>query len=182
MNSDERAGNDAAQLLTLALLKEHGPLTISDTTLQDVDEHMHLIEQDYDMATGVTTLRVVDQDGFREEARAGTDWPNPWDFQTITPSDEFGLATEEEEEEWRRQDVLHEDPVNHPSHYKSDSGIECIEAIRAALGHEGFVAYCRGNAMKYQWRCGDKGKPAEDLRKSAWYSNASADAIDGGSR
>jgi hypothetical protein len=24
-------------------------------------------------------------------------------------------------------------------------------------------------AVKYIWRCGDKGKPVEDLRKAIWY-------------
>lgn len=40
------------------------------------------------------------------------------------------------------------DEVNHPSHY-TNGDIECIDAIRAALGKEGFIAYCRGNAIKY---------------------------------
>lgn len=61
------------------------------------------------------------------------------------------------------------DMVNHPPHYQSDNGIECIDAIRAALGRDGFIAYCTGNAIKYQWR--DKNDRAEDLRKAAWYMN-----------
>ena len=57
------------------------------------------------------------------------------------------------------------DPVN-PSHYKQ-GGIECIDAIKAALG-EGFPDYLRGNVMKYLWRYKEKGG-IDDLRKSAWY-------------
>lgn len=68
------------------------------------------------------------------------------------------------------------DMVNHPPHYQSENGIECIDAIRAALGDDGFVAYCRGNAMKYTWR--QKIDPAEDLRKAAWYLNKAADVIE----
>ena len=64
------------------------------------------------------------------------------------------------------------DMVNHPPHYQSDSGIECIDAIRAALGSAGFIAYCRGNAMKYVWR--EKINAAEDLRKAAWYLERAA--------
>lgn len=67
------------------------------------------------------------------------------------------------------------DMVNHPSHYQSDTGIECIDAIRAALGKEGFIAYCRGNAIKYSWR--DKIDNAEDARKAAWYSNRAAEEM-----
>lgn len=67
------------------------------------------------------------------------------------------------------------DPVEHPSHYlRDDSGIECIDAIRAALGREGFIAYCKGNALKYCWRSDHKGTPAEDLRKAGWYLQRAA--------
>ena len=59
------------------------------------------------------------------------------------------------------------DMVNHPPHYGSDNGIECIEAIRAALGKEGFIAFCRGNAIKYTWR--EKADSMEDRKKAIWY-------------
>ena len=59
------------------------------------------------------------------------------------------------------------DNVNHPPHY-NQGDIECIDAIRASLGPEAFVAYCRGNAIKYLWRCEHKGG-VEDLLKAAWY-------------
>jgi hypothetical protein len=61
------------------------------------------------------------------------------------------------------------DMVNSPAHY-NQSNIECIDAIRAALGEEGFIAYCRGNAIKYNWRAGHKSDQKEDLQKAAWYS------------
>ena len=61
------------------------------------------------------------------------------------------------------------DMVNHPPHYQSDNGIECIDAIRAALGRDGFIAYCRGNAIKYLWR--DKVNNVEDRNKATWYIN-----------
>jgi len=59
------------------------------------------------------------------------------------------------------------DPVNHPAHY-TQGGIECIEAIKAALGSEGFRAYCRGNVLKYLWRTEFK-NGAQDLQKAKWY-------------
>ena len=61
------------------------------------------------------------------------------------------------------------DMVNHPPHYQSDNGVECIDAIRAALGRDGFIAYCRGNAIKYLWR--DKVDNVEDRNKATWYIN-----------
>jgi len=55
------------------------------------------------------------------------------------------------------------DQVNHPKHYNSNpSGVEAI----VVLEHMNFN---RGNAMKYIWRAGDKGKELEDLKKAQWY-------------
>jgi hypothetical protein len=62
------------------------------------------------------------------------------------------------------------DMINHPPHYNSGD-IECIDAIKSALGKEGFIAYCRGNSIKYLWRCEHKGKRIEDLKKAAFYIN-----------
>ena len=66
-----------------------------------------------------------------------------------------------------------DDPVNHPSHYCTGD-IECIDAIASALGHDGLIAFCRGNAIKYLWRAGRKGDMEEDLRKAAWYCERAA--------
>lgn len=62
------------------------------------------------------------------------------------------------------------DAVNHPKHY-TNGGIECIDAIEAALGPEGAAMFCRGNAQKYLWRAGLKGPLLEDLQKARWYLN-----------
>ena len=69
------------------------------------------------------------------------------------------------------------DPVNNPSHYTSGQ-IECIDAIREALGLDGFVTYCRGNAIKYAWRAGKKDVLAQDLRKAAWYLSRAAQELE----
>lgn len=60
------------------------------------------------------------------------------------------------------------DAINHPPHY-TKGHIECIEAIKAALGQDGFDSYCRGQVIKYLWRAGHKGSAAEDLGKADWY-------------
>lgn len=74
-----------------------------------------------------------------------------------------------------------EDIVNNPSHYTQDGEIECIDAIRAALGPAGFRAFCRGNAMKYVWRSELKtGDPITDLKKAGWYMNRAAEEADAG--
>lgn len=60
------------------------------------------------------------------------------------------------------------DAVDHPDHYTA-GGIECIDALEAALTDEQFAGFCRGNALKYLWRAGRKGDVVEDLRKASWY-------------
>ena len=61
------------------------------------------------------------------------------------------------------------DAVNHPAHYTAGS-IECIDAIESALTPEQFAGYCRGNAIKYIWRCDRKGG-TQDIQKAIWYLN-----------
>lgn len=60
-----------------------------------------------------------------------------------------------------------EKTVNHPSHY-NQGGVECIDAIRAALGKDGFEAFCIGNVIKYLWRYKHK-NGLEDLQKAEVY-------------
>ena len=59
-----------------------------------------------------------------------------------------------------------EDMVNHPPHY-NQSGIECIDAIKAATG-DGFEYYLLGNIIKYVWRYPYK-NGVEDLKKADFY-------------
>ena len=55
------------------------------------------------------------------------------------------------------------DRVNHPPHYTAHpSGVECIQVTE-------HMNFCRGNAIKYLWRAGEKGSELEDLRKARWY-------------
>ena len=61
------------------------------------------------------------------------------------------------------------DMVNKPPHYQSETGVECIEAIEAANGMDGFIAYLRGTAIKYIWRAGKKWDDVEDVEKAIWY-------------
>lgn len=54
--------------------------------------------------------------------------------------------------------------VDHPSHYNNRGiGYECIDLTR-------YQTFCVGNAIKYLWRCKDKGNPLEDLEKARWYA------------
>ena len=63
---------------------------------------------------------------------------------------------------WKNEKVKN-DPVNRPKHYTAhSSGIECIQITEC-------FNFCRGNAIKYIWRAGDKGNEVQDLEKARWY-------------
>lgn len=64
------------------------------------------------------------------------------------------------------------DPVNHPSHYTSYSGLEVIDLTEQ-------MNFCRGNAVKYICRAGKKSKETEvqDLEKAIWYLNREIERI-----
>lgn len=63
------------------------------------------------------------------------------------------------------------DPVNHPNHYQTKSGLEVIDAIRAFTEDcQGIEGYYTGNAIKYicRWK---KKNGLEDLKKARVYLN-----------
>ena len=67
------------------------------------------------------------------------------------------------------------DMVNSPPHY-NNSGIECIEAIKAMLG-SGFKYYLQGNILKYLWRYEYK-DGVQDLKKAQWYLSELIDNVE----
>lgn len=55
------------------------------------------------------------------------------------------------------------DTVDHPAYYGgADAPIECIDVVEN-------MNFCRGNAIKYLWRAGDKESEIDDLYKAKWY-------------
>jgi hypothetical protein len=63
------------------------------------------------------------------------------------------------------------DPVNHPSHYKTTSGLESIDVIDAFE-----FGFSLGNCFKYMARAKKKGSELEDLQKARWYLNHEIEA------
>lgn len=61
--------------------------------------------------------------------------------------------------------------VNHPDHYTTADGLECIEVMEQIYGIEKVKAFCQLNAFKYQWRAPHKGNQVKDLEKAQWYLN-----------
>ncbi len=65
-------------------------------------------------------------------------------------------------------DTVVVDRVNKPTHYNHNAtGIECIDAIKAATG-EHFEGYLQGNIIKYIWRYRYKNN-IEDIQKAQVY-------------
>lgn len=76
-------------------------------------------------------------------------------------------------------DETTEDPmVEHPNHYKTESGLETITVIEAFTdGLEGIEAVDTGNVIKYicRWK---KKNGLQDLKKARWYLNHLIDHIE----
>ena len=68
---------------------------------------------------------------------------------------------------WSPEDEPPAPPVDDARRY-DHGGIECIDAMRAALTPDEFRGYCKGCVLKYVWREGFKGGDA-DLAKDADY-------------
>lgn len=70
------------------------------------------------------------------------------------------------------------DNVNHPSHYKSETGLEVIDVIRAFTEDmNGLEGYYTGNVLKYMCRWKKK-NGLEDLKKARVYLNWLIDEIE----
>lgn len=67
------------------------------------------------------------------------------------------------------KDIVEQDNVNHPNHYRTGK-TECIVAMEEMLSTEEFIGYLRGNIYKYTYRYKDK-NGVEDLKKAQWYLN-----------
>lgn len=63
------------------------------------------------------------------------------------------------------------DMVNHPQHYKTETGLEAIDVIEAfTSGLDGIEAVDTANIIKYICRWHKK-NGLEDLKKAQWYLN-----------
>jgi hypothetical protein len=69
-----------------------------------------------------------------------------------------------------KDDLVKDDPVNHPRHYTA-GGVECIDAIAAALCKytDGVDAWLAGQVIKYLWRSPLKNAYKQDLGKAKFY-------------
>jgi len=68
-----------------------------------------------------------------------------------------------------KKEVVTNDPVNSPSHYKVLDDVEAIDLIRKSLTPEQWKGYCLGNIMKYRLRAGEKDALEQDINKANKY-------------
>lgn len=73
--------------------------------------------------------------------------------------------------------IPEKDNIN-PDHYKSETSLECIEAMEIIFGRDAVIDFCRCNAWKYIWRWKHK-NGEEDLEKAEWYLTRAFDMLDG---
>ena len=59
---------------------------------------------------------------------------------------------------------IEDEAVNHPKHYNQIKGVECIDVVEQ-------MCFNLANAVKYIWRCEEKGNKEQDLKKAIWYIN-----------
>ena len=70
------------------------------------------------------------------------------------------------------------DPVNHPEHYISETGLETIDVIEAfTFDLKGIEAVCTANILKYICRWKNK-NGLQDLKKAQWYLNRLIDRVE----
>ena len=73
------------------------------------------------------------------------------------------------------------DTVNHPAHYTTGCGFECIEMMEIVFGKEAVIDYCVVNAFKFIWRHKQK-NGTEDIAKAEWYLKYTCKLTEGGLR
>ena len=74
-------------------------------------------------------------------------------------------------------DLEKKDNIN-PDHYKSETSLECIEAMEIIFGRDAVIDFCVCNAWKYIWRWKNK-NGTEDLKKAKWYLQRAYNMLDG---
>lgn len=74
-------------------------------------------------------------------------------------------------------DTPESDSVNHPSHYETGAGFECIDVLLETQGTEAVKGFCLCNAMKYLYRHTRK-NGVEDIRKAKWYLDKYLELVD----
>lgn len=74
-----------------------------------------------------------------------------------------------------KEEVIHVNDYIKPSYYK-EGKYECIDVLNDILSDSGLESFCRGNVIKYLWRCKSK-NGLEDLIKAKYYLDKLIDVV-----
>lgn len=157
-------------------------------------------ENVYDLFDKVDKDVDVDEllnDTVSDELRKSMGWP-PYDDISVASKEDISKKTSSFDE-WvkglEREDLYSilsskdnksissilssKDNINHPNHYKTKSGLEAIDVIKAFTEDlKGVEAVDTANIIKYicRWK---KKNGLEDLKKAQWYLNDLIKTVEG---
>lgn len=136
-------------------------------------------------------------DTVSDELRKSMGWP-PYDDISVASKEDISKKTSSFDEwvkELKREDLYSilsskdnksissilssKDNINHPNHYKTKSGLEAIDVIKAFTEDlKGVEAVDTANIIKYicRWK---KKNGLEDLKKAQWYLNDLIKTVEG---
>ena len=161
---------------------------------------MFMNENIYDLFDKVDKDVDLDEllnDTVSDELRKSMGWP-PYDDISVASKEDISKKTSSFDEwvkELKREDLYSilsskdnksissilssKDNINHPNHYKTKSGLEAIDVIKAFTEDlKGVEAVDTANIIKYicRWK---KKNGLEDLKKAQWYLNDLIKTVEG---
>ena len=124
-------------------------------------------------------------DTVSDELRESMGWP-PYEDISVASKEDISKNISSFDE-WvnglEREDLYSilsgKDNINHPNHYKTKSGLEAIDVIKAFTEDlKGVEAVDTANIIKYicRWK---KKNGLEDLKKAQWYLNDLIKTVEG---
>lgn len=154
-------------------------------------------ENIYDLFDKDVDLDELLNDTVSDELRKSMGWP-PYDDISVASKEDISKKTSSFDEwvkELKREDLYSilsskdnksissilssKDNINHPNHYKTKSGLEAIDVIKAFTEDlKGVEAVDTANIIKYicRWK---KKNGLEDLKKAQWYLNDLIKTVEG---
>lgn len=76
------------------------------------------------------------------------------------------------------KDIMSEDEINEPSHYKLFGDTEVFDVILSALTADEYLGYLKGNVLKYRLRAGKKGDAKKCIAKADVYEEKARKLIE----
>ena len=105
------------------------------------------------------------------------EWVMPCRGCKVTRHDEPPTGYEQEDIPVVTVEEVEPSAVDHPSHYQSANGMECIDEMLMVFGVEAVKNFCLCNVWKYRYRA-DAKNGQEDRDKADWYMRKYKELVD----